>query len=51
MCIDLRKINSNTKAYRWPLPKKKEMLPYQAGARCFASFDLLRDSGSSPWIR
>ena len=42
MCIDLRKINSNTKAYRWPLPKIKEMLPYLANAKCFASFDLLR---------
>ena len=42
MCIDLRKINSNTKAYRWPLPKIKEMLPYLSRAKCFASFDLLR---------
>jgi len=42
MCIDLRKINSNTRAYRWPLPKIKEMLPYLGKAKCFASFDLLR---------
>ena len=42
MCIDLRKINSNTKAYRCPLPKIKEMLPYLANAKYFASFDLLR---------
>ena len=34
--------SSNTKAYQWPLPKIKEMLPYLAEARCFASFDLLR---------
>ena len=42
MCIDLRKINSNTRAYRWLLPKIKEMLPYLGKAKCFASFDLLR---------
>ena len=32
MCIDLRKINANTKPYRWPFPKIKEMLPYLAGS-------------------
>jgi transposase InsO family protein len=42
MCVDLRKINANTKAYRWPLPKIAELLPYLANARVFASFDLLR---------
>ena len=42
MCIDLRKINANTNAYRWPLPKIKDMLPYLAGTKCFALFDLLR---------
>ena len=35
MCVD-------TKAYRWPLPKIAELMPYLSHARVFASFDLLR---------
>ena len=27
MCVDLRRINANTKAYGWPLPKIAELLP------------------------
>ena len=42
MCVDLRRINANTKAYRWPLPRIAELLPYLSNARVFASFDLLR---------
>ena len=42
MCVDLRRINANTKSYRWPLPKIAELLPYLSNARVFASFDLLR---------
>ena len=42
MCVDLRRINANTKPMRWPLPKIHELLPHLAGAAFFASFDLLR---------
>ena len=43
MCVDLRRINSNTKAYyRWPLPRINELLPFLSSAKVFASFDLLR---------
>jgi hypothetical protein len=42
MCVDLRRINANTKAYRWPLPRINELLPFLSTARVFASFDLLR---------
>ena len=42
MCVDLRRINASTKAYRRPLPKIAELLPYLSNARVFASFDLLR---------
>ena len=42
MCVDLRRINANTKAYRWPLPRIAELLPFLSNARVFASFDLLR---------
>jgi hypothetical protein len=42
MCVDLRRVNANTKPMRWPLPKIQELLPHLAGATAFASFDLLR---------
>ena len=42
MCVDLRRVNSNTKPMRWPLPKIQELLPHLVGASFFATFDLLR---------
>ena len=55
MCVDLRRINANTRPMRWPLPKIHELLPHLAGAAFFASFDLLRgfwqfpvEPGSTP---
>ena len=41
-CGDLRRSNANTKAYRWPLPRINELLPFLSNASVFASFDLLR---------
>ena len=28
MCVDLRRINANTKTYSWPLPRINELLPF-----------------------
>ena len=49
ICMDLRHINSNTKAYKWPLPKINELMPYLADARVFASFDILRGFWQFPF--
>ena len=51
MCVDLQRIYSNTKVYRWPLIKINELMSYLANAnKVFASFDLLPGVVPMAWI-
>jgi hypothetical protein len=41
-CIDLRKLNAETKPTHWPLPKLDQLFNQTRGAKVFATFDLLK---------
>ena len=42
LCVDLRRINKLTKRDLGPLPRVEDLLTWLAGAKCFASLDMIK---------